>query len=87
MLAKKTYNTNIYYIRLQRRMVEFFVSFYFHMLSLLYGTMRELPRYYEGLKNLRVLQMYTRTAEKATYGHEEVRTQIKLEQRMLKLIS
>lgn len=87
MLARKTYNSNIYYVRLEKRIMEIFISLYFAVLSFLTGTTRELRRLYEGVKHLRVLQIYTRVAEKITYGHEQVTTQVKLEQRILRLIN
>lgn len=70
MIARKTYNSNIYYLRFERKVMEILIRLYFRWIFFYKNVSRGVDRFLESLKKLRLLQIYTGIAELATFGHE-----------------
>lgn len=66
MIARKTYNSNMYYLRFERRVMEILIRAYFRWIFFYQNVSRGVNRFFESFKRLKLLRIYTDIAELAT---------------------
>ena len=85
-VARNTYNSNLYYLRFERKIMEILFHVQFRWISFYKNVSKDLKLFFESLKQVKLLQIYTNIAEMADMGHDQVRQQTRIQNTIMKLI-